>query len=47
MINIKMLKPKCECGYISVETQDRICPIDKKVMRLQEVEMMTSMIGKR
>jgi hypothetical protein len=47
MMTVKVLKPKCECGYISIETQDRICPLDKKVMRLQEVEVMTSMIGKR
>lgn len=47
MMTVKVLKPKCECGYISVETQDRVCPIDKKIMRLEIVEMMTSMIGKR
>ncbi len=28
-MTVKVLKPKCECGYISVETQDRVCPIDK------------------
>ena len=34
-----MLKPKCEiCGYVSVESQDRICPNDKSYMKLKDVK---------
>lgn len=35
----QVLKPKCECGYIAGDTQDRVCPIDKKIMRLEVVEI--------
>ena len=36
---IQVLKPKCDCGYIPAETQDRICPRDKKFMKKQLVEI--------
>ena len=37
---IKVLKPKClTCGRVSVESQDRICPIDKTYMKLELVEI--------
>lgn len=40
MNTIQIMKPKClTCGYISVESQDRICPKDKKYMRLELVEI--------
>lgn len=40
MNTIQVLKPKCDiCGRVSVESQDRICPIDKKFMKLQLVEI--------
>lgn len=40
MNTIQILKPKCDiCGRVSVESQDRICPIDKKFMNLQLVEI--------
>ena len=33
-----MLKPQCpQCGRVSVESQDRICPVDKSWMPLTEV----------
>ena len=40
MNTITILKPKClTCGRVSVETQDRICPIDKTYMNLELVEI--------
>ena len=40
MNTITILKPKCDiCGRVSVESQDRICPKDKKFMNLQLVEI--------
>ena len=40
---IKVLKPKCSiCGRVSVESQDRICAIDKKFMKLELVEIEVS-----
>ena len=40
MNTIKILKPQCKvCGYIPAETQDRICPRDKKYMNLELIEI--------
>ena len=40
---IKVLKPKClVCGYTPAESQDRICPRDKKYMKLELVEIEVS-----
>lgn len=37
---IKIMKPQCKvCGYTPVETQDRICPRDKSIMKLEIVEI--------
>jgi len=39
-MKIEILKPKCQtCGYIPMESWDRICPRDKSVMRTELVEV--------
>jgi len=35
----QVLKPKCECGYIPMESWDKVCPRDKKIMKTQLVEI--------